>query len=212
MSHPHFLPCADAESFQSAIAPWLAEQPAPHALVCGIARGLATTPGAWAGVVSVVGTPVVALVQTPPWPVVCSSAGAPEPAVVALVADRLRARGVTAINGPVPWVEAITAALGVTITDRFGLRLHQLIGPPQLPRPVPGRARAVTSAELPLLQRWMTAFAAEAMPGDSADPLSMEQVVAAAPQILVWAVEDTPVAMARQVRPLLVVSAINDET
>ena len=204
MNTPSFTPCADASALRTAIAPWLAADPVPFALVCGIAELIHGGRG-WGGVIQVDGQPRLALMQTPPQLVIIASPEPVDAACVASAAALLRARAATTsgVNGPGPWVEAIVAALGVGVRSRMGLRLHRLVGDPLLPKPVAGQARAFRSDEDELLWQWHLDFAREALPGEPEprrDPVAMQQIRG---DSLAWTVDAQPVSMARQRRPLL---------
>ena len=204
MNTPSFTPCTDASALRTAIAPWLAADPVPFAVVNSIAERLAG--GAdWCGVIRVDGEPRLALVQTPPQPVIIASPGLVEVACVACAAALLRARSatVTGVCGPDAWAEATVAALGVTVCNRRGLRLHRLVGVPRLPRPVAGQLRTFRPEEDDLLWDWHQAFRREVGLGASdqlRNPVAMAGVRG---ESFAWAVDGQPVSMARRRRPLL---------
>jgi RimJ/RimL family protein N-acetyltransferase len=204
MSSPTFTPCTDASALRSAIAPWLATDPAPFAVINGIAERLAG--GAdWCGVIRVAGEPRLALAQTSQHAVLIASPGPVEAACVACAAALIRARSttVTGVSGPDAWAEAIVAALGIAVCDRMGLRLHRLVGDPRLPRPVAGQLRTFRPEEDDLLWDWHLAFGREVEPGapdPHRDPAAMAGVHG---ESFAWAVDGQPVSMARRRRPLL---------
>jgi ribosomal protein S18 acetylase RimI-like enzyme len=198
---PIFIPCPDAAALRAAIAPWLERDAVPFALPCCIAERLGTD--GWAGVISVAGQVRLALVQTPPWPVALAS---PEPvdapcAAVAAAVLRARASTVQAVNGPDAWAEAIVAARGVVPVARTGVRLHRLVGPPRLPRPARGEARACRSDETELLGRWQVAFQQAIEPGESVPVPSLQQLEQVRDSFLFWSVDGRPVSMAQRRRP-----------
>jgi GNAT superfamily N-acetyltransferase len=199
-----FIPCANAQQLCDAIAPWLADDPVPCALACGIANRFAT-PVDWAGVLSADGVPIVALVQTPPHPVIIAAPGTVDPACVDAMAALLRNRAdtVPGINGPGPWAEAVAQAVGAQISDRMGLRLHRLVGTPRVPRHVAGELRPFAPDETGILIDWDQAFSREIEPGQpppQRDQATLDRFLA---DSIAWAVDGRPVSIARRVRPLL---------
>ena len=211
MTSPSFTPYPDAAALQAAIAPWLAQDPVPFALVCGVAGLIAN--GGWCGVISVAGDPVLAMVQTPGKPALIASPHRVEGAVARLAAAVIRERQAPGVNGPTAWAEAISeasaeaiseasaAAQPGAVTARMGIRLHRLDGPPRLPTPTAGEARQFTAAELPVLQAFMLGFSTDA--GLKHPERTPEQIAAMRGDFLAWTVADRPVAMARRARPLL---------
>jgi GNAT superfamily N-acetyltransferase len=195
---PFFDTHDDGAGFQSAIADWLIADPAAYALVCGVAR----LPGAWRGVVRASGSPRLAVACTPPWPAVLASPLPIDGAVVTCIAGQLARRSdITGVNGPVAWAEAVTKAVNRPLADRMDMRLHRLEGAPLIPHPVEGAARPFRDDEVPLVKAWLTAFDVEC--GEPPNSLDDKAVQALLPDCLAWTLADAPVAMARQVRPLL---------
>jgi RimJ/RimL family protein N-acetyltransferase len=204
MTTPTYIPCSDATALRAAIAPWLAVDPVPFALICGIVERIGGG-GGWGGVIHVGGVPRVALVQTPPHAVLIATPGPVDPACLECAVGLLRARTGTVhgVNGPNPWAEAVAASLGVTVCARLGVRLHRLVGAPRLPRPVAGRMRAFQPDDDELLWRWNQAFWLEvepAGPGPLRNPTAMALLRG---ESFAWAVDGQPVSMARLRRPLL---------
>ena len=202
MSSPSFTPCADANALRAAIAPWLAVDPVPFALMSGVAEHIAGG-GGWAGVIHVAGEPQLALVQTPPHPVLIAAPGPVDAACVECAVALLRARAGTVhgVNGPSPWAEAIAATLGVTVCDRMGVRLHHLVGTPRLSRPVTGQIRTFQLHEDDLLWSWRQAFVLEIEPDGPVpirDPAALALIRG---ESLAWTVDGQPVSMARRQRP-----------
>ena len=199
-----FIPCANAQKLRDTIAPWLADDPVPCALACGIAERFAT-PGDWAGVFTADGLPIAALVQTPPHPVIIAAPGTVDTACVEAVAALLRDRAgtVQGINGPSAWAEAVAQALGAQICERMGLRLHRLAGPPRIPRQVAGQLRPFASDETEILIGWDQAFGREIEPGQPTPQRDQATLDRFRADSVVWSVDNRPVSMARRVRPLL---------
>ncbi len=205
MPSPTFLPITNSADLCATIAPWLAANLAQHALICGIAARLPTaaTTGAWGGVFVRAGEPVLALIQTPPWPVIIDSTLPVDAAVVqeAWELFRVAGRKVNAVNGPVAWAEALAAAQGRRIVDRMDLRVHRLVGAPQLPSRPPGAARSFRRDEIPLIQEWRRDFSAEiGEPGPTPSTTEAESLLGS---LLAWTVDARPVAMAARARPVL---------
>ncbi len=203
MSIPTFIAYPDAAALEAAIAPWLAQDPVPYALVCGVA-GLITN-GGWCGVISVAGEAVLAMVQTPGKPALIASPCPVDGAVAHLAATVIRERQAPGVNGPTAWAEAVAEASAAAqpgaVTARMGIRLHRLDGPPRLPTPTAGQARQFAAAELPVLQAFMLGFSTDA--GLKHAERTPEQIAAMRGDFLAWTVADRPVAMARRARPLL---------
>ena len=199
-----FIPCVNAQALRDAIAPWLAADPVPCALACGIATRFAA-PGDWAGVVTRDGMLVAALVQTLPHPVVIAALGPVDAACVEAVAALLRERAdtVPGINGPSAWAEAIAQSLGARVSERMGLRLHRLVGPPRLPRQVAGELRPFLPDETGIMVDWDQAFGREVEPGQPTQQRDQATLDRFCADSVVWSVDGRPVSMARRVRPLL---------
>ena len=86
----------------------------------------------------------------------------------------------------------------------MGLRLHRLVGPAQAPSSPTGAARCFHPAETALLQDWLRAFDDEIVtPGEPHSFPSLAQVEAIRSNCLAWTVDERPVSMARNTRPLL---------
>ena len=196
-----FLPCADGDELQRQIASWLSLDPAPFALVCGIASRIDA--GRWCGIIMRNGQPLVALAQTPPWPVIVASPFMVDDGLAQAVASVLRAQplAVTSINAPRPWTEAIARALGLVANKTQGVALHRLAGQPQLPHTVPGSARPFRLKELALLQTWLHDFACEATPEDPQPLVPMTTLMDMRSSVYAWTVAEEPVSMARVQRP-----------
>ncbi len=196
-----FLSCADGDDLQRQIASWLTLDPAPFALVCGIASRMEE--GRWCGIIKRNGQPLVALAQTPPWPVIVASPLPADDGLAQAVASVLRAQplAVTLINAPRPWTEASARELRIVANKTQGVALHRLEGQPQLPHSVAGSARPFRLKELSLLQTWLHDFACEATPEDPQPLVPMTTLLDMRLSVYAWTVADEPVSMARVQRP-----------
>ena len=204
MTTPIFTLCPDAAAMRAAIAPWLAVDPVPFALVCGIAEKAERT--GWSGLITIDGKPVLAVAQTPPRPAIIATPYPVEPRVVAVIADVFRSdqRAVRGVNGPEPWAMAIAQLCSSTpqINDR--LRLHRLVGAPRLPHATAGMARPFRADETSLIRQWMLEFNVAVMsPADRGPEPTLADAEAKRPSLLAWTVNDIPVSMAGTARRLL---------
>ena len=201
MTSPTYLPCPDAAALRAAIAPWLSADPTPYALLCGVAGQIADD--GWCGVIAVADEPVLALVQTPPRPVLVASPRPTNTAVAGLARELFCSPGrmVRGVNGPTGWAEAIVAAQPAKTVDRQGIRLHRLVGPPRAPSQPAGTARPFHHTEGPLLQAWLGGFDKEI--GEPQHGRSLFEIEAIRGDCLAWTVDDHPVSMAKRARPLL---------
>lgn len=176
----------------------------------GIARHILADPGRWpqarmytvhTGDGSVLGS----VLQTPPWPPHVSDM--PLPAVAFAAARFAEAHPeVDGVFGP---EEAAIAFAAVLLAHRDPpahieggrMGLFELTAVSPLP-PSPGRMRRAVPADTPLIQRWMEAFGAEALPHEPPPgPTAGERTVARG-GVRIWEVEGEPVAYANFGREL----------
>jgi predicted GNAT family acetyltransferase len=204
MSTATFVPATDADAFRSAIAAWLAEDTVPFSLICGVVDQIPGR-GGWAGVICVGGEPRLALAQTPPMPVTLAAPGAIDADCVRCACALLQARtpAVRGLNGISAWAEAIAAGLAVRIRSRQRLRLHRLDGAARLPRATPGRSRRFHPAEMPLVRQWRNGFHEETSPEDPPPSQDLAEIERRRDEYLAWTLDDQPVSVAQQRRPLL---------
>lgn len=164
---------ASPGAFVAAAESWLAEREAEHNLILGIAGNLARDPGPSDGplpylaVVRGAAGPVAACLRTPPYNLVLSEVDDLE--ALALVADDLAGEPLPGVTGP----PAAAAQLGRIWTARHGGRaetaLHERVyrlTRVRQPRPASGAPRRATLADRALLEEWLLAFHAEALPDE----------------------------------------------
>ena len=195
-----FHSCPDAAALRAAIAPWLAVDAVPYALICGVAGKLGSD--GWSGVLRRAGEPLLAFACTPPWPMLLATPHPVDAEAVAAIAGILASQrpNTAGVNGPVAWTEAITEASARTAMSVLDLRLHRLVGAPQLPHPAEGAARPFADAEAPIIQAWCDGFNVDV--GQPMPPTSIETARKLLPDSLAWTVAERPVAMTRRARPL----------
>jgi predicted GNAT family acetyltransferase len=157
--------------------PFLREREAAHNLILGITAGLTTNPEIWAAppylaAVTDDGAVVFAAIRTPPYNLVLSEID--DDAYLAPLADDLAAADLPGVMGPEPGVAAFAAAWSArtgrphrrTMAERI-FRLEQVR---TVARP-PGAMRPARESDRPLLEAWLGAFEAEAVPEEpSTDP------------------------------------------
>jgi predicted GNAT family acetyltransferase len=172
-------------AFRSAVEAFLLENEAMNNLVLGLAHTLAQNPAAYSqppylATVGEGGAVRLAALRTPPYPLVLSTASPPDPpdaVVEALVADVHAAfDALSGVSGPQPVVDRFLAAWEAETGQRRRLqmaeRIYELTEVVR-PRPVAGRLREATPDDRALLVRWLSAFIAEAAPGEPASPEAM---------------------------------------
>ena len=160
----------DPARFLDEAGPLLLADEARHNLILGIAGELARDTRVYREhrlwIVADATTPVAAALQTPPFNLLVSRAGAAgalETLADALAADGTALPGVTA---SLPEVEAFAAAWESCVAVVRRARMRQLVYRLTAVRPVdgvPGRPRAATNEDRPLLVDWVAAFAAETL-------------------------------------------------
>jgi predicted GNAT family acetyltransferase len=151
-----------------------------------------------------------AAMMTPPYHLVVYN-GRPDPApAFTLVAQALLKRNWQpgGVNGPAPASEQfaacwqqITGQRAYVLMRLAAFELRQVIPPPV---PAPGEMRTATLDDLPLVERWMDEFTAEAIPEElgrrrpDAARRSVEEC-----NIVLWVDGGEPVSLASRARPLL---------
>lgn len=198
----------DAATFLSTAAPVLGRDTAANNLPIGIAQQLVDRPETYAEaffwVAAESGRVVGAAMRTPPYPAVLADP-LRDDAIDSLVATLASAQpdlpGVTANE---PWAsrfaDAWTAATGAPWRRgvRQGVYALTTVLPP---RPAEGSARDATPDDRPLLERWMGAFAAEALQEMPRDDGDMERGIearigdGAAGGFTMWEVDGRPVSL-----------------
>jgi len=201
-------PLPDAASFLAAAAPVLERDTAANNLPLGIAQQLVdrpdTYPEAYFWVAAESGRVVGAAMRTPPYPAILADP-LHEAVIDAFIATFTVAQpdlpGVTANE---PWAsrfaDAWTASTGVPWRRSIGQGVYAMttVRPP---RRAAGSARAATPDDRPLLRRWMSAFAAEALQAMPRDEGDMERGIdarmgpGAAGGFTFWEVDGRPVSL-----------------
>jgi predicted GNAT family acetyltransferase len=157
------------DDFRSAAGSYLTAREAEHNLILGISATMAADPDSIEAppylVVASDGDRVVgAAMRTPPHNVILSEVD--DPAVPALVAQDMRGDPPPGVVGPPDAVRAFADAWVATAGGGWRearreriFRLSSLVEP----APAQGAARLVVAADAELLERWLVAFAAEAL-------------------------------------------------
>lgn len=165
--------------------------------------GIASTAGsfgehAYLATVESGGSVVACALRTPPFKAVISAA--PVWAIECLVADLSETHpDLAQVHGPDPTVgqfaERWSARTGAPSIEARRHRLFEICeAPPVAPTPE-GRLRLATEDDLPTIITWTTAFVAEALPGDPADPEMRAVSAIASRSLFVWDARG-PVSMA----------------
>ena len=189
----------DPQSFLERAGSFLLRAEAENNLILDIA-GTARSFGeeAYLATVEHEGAVVACAVRTPPRKAVIS-AGEP-PAIACLVADLAEAYpDLAQVHGPEPAVchfaDLWAERTGVPSIEATRHRLFEVREAPRVTTTPAGRFRAATERDLPIIVEWLTAFIAEALPGDPADPETLAGKAIAAQHLFVWEVAE-PVSMA----------------
>ncbi len=165
------------DAFALAAGDFLRRDPVAHTVVLGVLTQHA------ADVTDAGGPPILAVLRhagevagvawrTPPYPLGVTDVGADDARTLAdlLVSARPDVASAPAVAGPAgsaePLAARLAACLGRTYAPMLTETLYRLDGAGSIvadPRPAPpGRCRAATEADLPLLVDWLLAFVAEA--------------------------------------------------
>lgn len=106
------------------------------------------------------------------------------------------------------WFVEHATALGTDFEDPIPQRIHALTCAPRYPGAA-GSARAVRSADAPLLFEWLVAFQQQAVPHDPPPEQANVEKAAASGRFLFWTVGDRPVSVAAIARRLRHTGAIS---
>jgi len=167
---------ASPAAFLSAAEPWLAEREAEHNLILGISGTLARAlpagddPPPYLAIVRNASRPVAACLRTPPYNLVLSEVDDLE--ALARIADDLAGEPLPGVTGPPAAAEHFariwTSRHGGRAETALRERVYRLtkVRPP---RPVSGGPRRATLADLALLEQWLLAFHAEALPQEGGE-------------------------------------------
>lgn len=151
-----------------------------------------------------------AAMMTPPYHLVVYN-GRPDPTpAFALIAQALVDQNWQpgGVNGPAPASEQfaacwqqITGQRAHVLMRLAAFELRQVIPPPV---PAPGEMRTATIDDLPLVERWMDEFTAEAIPEELGrrNPDAAHRAIDEG-AIVLWVNDDEPVSLASRARPLL---------
>jgi uncharacterized protein len=207
----HVVRPSDPRAFVEAARPLLAADPpaeARHNLILGLAGTLADDPKVYPThhlwVVLDGDRPVAAALMTPPYNLVLAEPSGEEALDALLGAVRADEAPVPGIVGNLPHVrtaaERWAAASGVTERVVQSQGVYALTRMLDVRRPAQGAPRAASAADRELLLRWLTDFAAEALP-TSEDAERIERsidarVAGAHTGLWFWTVEDEPVSLA----------------
>jgi predicted GNAT family acetyltransferase len=193
------------EVFLAAAEPWLAEREAEHNLILGIAGNLARDPGSSDGpppylaLVRGEAGPVAVCLRTPPYNLVLSEVDDLD--ALALIADDLAGEPLPGVTGPPAAAEHFgrvwTARHGGRFATALRERVYRLtrVRPA---RPTSGAPRRATLADRALLEEWLLAFHAEALP-EEGDERVRRQIAdwdpATGRAFWLWEEEEVPVSL-----------------
>lgn len=200
----------DAASFLAAAGPRLEADRLLNQTQLGIARQVLADPDRWPDprlytVQGEDGAVLGSVLQTPPW--IPHVSDMPLPALVFAAARFADAHPDThGAFGPEDAVIAFAAVLlsrredePRVVVERMGL--FELTAVADVPRP-PGRMRRAEAADAPLLQRWIQAFNAEAVPHEPPPGPTVGEKAIARGGIRFWELDGQPVAYANFGRDL----------
>ncbi|GIH92822.1 GNAT family N-acetyltransferase [Planobispora siamensis] len=144
------------------------------------------------------------VLHTPPYPLLLSDL--PGEAVAPL-AEALRGRDLSGVDGPVPLVESFTAAWGRPERERMSMRLYRL-GTLQ-DAAAAGTARLADRDDLDLVAGWHHAFFAEAEPSGLGDDIAARvETRIRDRELVLWEAAGSPVALAGFSTPIAGMSRI----
>lgn len=203
--------CENAVEFLALCGEQLSANEAADNLMMGVALQLRDRPGfyknpPYLGVISEVGLPVLAALMTPPYRILLTAF-----APVDTPALELLSRDLISGNWPVPgtnaevelstrFAQVYTRLAGCTARPGEHLRIYALhqVSPVQS---IPGGMRKAEPGDISLLQQWITAFSAEAIPHDPPPPPEWAEQRVARGEIAIWE-DGLPVSMALVTRPV----------
>jgi len=164
----------------------------------GIARAWLFGNEAYLATVDHDGAVVACALRTPPFKAVISAAE--PPAIACLVDDLLdKYPDLAQVHGPEPAVARFAdlwaARTGVPSIQATRHRLFEIRKTPDVPASPAGRLRAATERDLTTIIAWLTAFIAEALPGDPTDPETAAAKAITTRSLFLWD-DEGPVSMA----------------
>ncbi|GIH99430.1 GNAT family N-acetyltransferase [Planobispora takensis] len=145
--------------------------------------------------------------HTPPYPLLLSDL--PDEAVAPL-AEALRGRDLSGVDGPVPQVESFAAAWGRPARERMSMRLYRLgTLRDAAAAGTAGTARLADRDDLDLVAGWHHAFFAEAEPGGLDDDIAARvETRILDRELVLWEAARSPVALAGFSTPIAGMSRI----
>ena len=195
----------DLEEYQAAAGEFLASRPVRHTVELTVLAALRTLGSAVFGAEPPVfgwwtagGEIAAAMLQTPPYPVLLTSATPAGAATGLAVALADRGRHLGGVNAAPRdahgFAAGWTASTGATARELRRTRLFRL-GELIPPSPAPaGQARIAGSADLPGVQDWVAAFAREVQDRPGSAAVIAERVQQG--WMLLWETDGRPVALA----------------
>ncbi|MBX6386889.1 MAG: GNAT family N-acetyltransferase [Microbispora sp.] len=200
---------SDVEEYASAAEPWLLRDPVRNTIVLTVLRGIRGGQFAddplmgW--VTDDEGEVAGAFSHTPPRPLLLGNVlPGTLPALAAELIERERA--IPGVTGPVPAAEAFAVAWWRPEDRRRSERLYRLGR--LAAAAAPGKARLVTTTEIPEAAGWFRAFEEEAEGEVSADPTPVVAARVNREELLWWEDEGRPVSLAGVSAPIAGMSRI----
>jgi predicted GNAT family acetyltransferase len=189
---------ADPRSFLARAEPFLIGAEVENNLFLGIISTRSFGEDSYIATVDRGGAVVACAVRTPPYKAVISAAD--PPALVCLVRDLSeKYPDLAQVHGPEPAVARFAdlwaARMGVPSIQTTRYRLFEIRKSPHAPASPAGTLRVATERDLTTLVGWLTAFIAEALPGDPTDPQTAATTAINARSLFVWD-DKGPVSMA----------------
>lgn len=188
----------DPQSFLARAEPFLLRAEIENNLLLGIIRTRSFSEDAYIATVEHDGAVVACAVRTPPYKAVISSAESP--ALASLVTDiGEKYPELAQVHGPDPAVtrfaELWAERTGVPSIRTTQHRLFEIRNPPNAASSQAGRLRAATTSDLMTVTGWLTAFIAEALPGDTMSPEAAAAQAIKTRSLFLWD-DERPVSMA----------------
>jgi predicted GNAT family acetyltransferase len=179
----------DSRSFLDHAEHFLLRAEVENNLLLGIIRTRSFREEAYIATVDHDGAVVACAVRTPPYKAVITAAE--PPALACLVADLAeKYPDLAQVHGPEPAVahfaDLWAARTGVPSIQTTRHRLFEIRKAPDVPTSPAGKLRAATERDLTTVVEWLTAFIAEALPGDPTDPETAAATAIKTRSLFVW--------------------------
>ena len=179
----------DPRSFLERAEPFLLRAEVENNLLLGIIRTRSFREEAYIATVDNDDVVVACAVRTPPYKAVISSAD--RPALACLVTDLAeKYPDLAQVHGPEPAVAQFAdlwaERTGVPSIQTTRHRLFAIQKAPDVPAATAGKLRAATERDLTTIVAWLTAFIAEALPGDPTDPKKAAAEAIKTRSLFVW--------------------------